>query len=72
MCEGEIRKTGESSGGMEKKGGYQPLNEGYTPLANRGYTPSGAQANSGPPKAPQGGSGQSSGGSGQGGDSAKK
>lgn len=43
------------SGGV-KKGGYQPLNEGYTPTEKRGYT-SGGQS-TGLPKAPVGGTGQ--------------
>ena len=65
MSEEGTKKT-EQGGGSEKKDryqqkGYQPLNEGYTPLANRGYRPTSPQASTNLPKPPQGGSGQSSG-----------
>ena len=65
MSEEGLKKTGKSSGVMEKRGGYQPLNEGYTPLINRGYRPTATQASATSPKAPTGGSGQSSGGEGK-------
>ena len=41
-----------------EKGGYQPLNEGYTPLDRRGYTPN-AQASTQIPPLPTGGTAQS-------------
>lgn len=46
-----------------EKGGYRPLNEGYSPSEQRGYVPVGS--NAGLPKAPPGGTGESSGSSGQ-------
>jgi hypothetical protein len=41
-----------------EKGGYQPLNEGYTPLGQRGYVPDAQILNQIPPL-PQGGTAQS-------------
>lgn len=41
-----------------EKGGYRPLNEGYSPKEQRGVVPTGTGGNL--PKAPTGGTGQSS------------
>ena len=57
-------KARPPSGDAGGKGGYQPLNEGYTPVSEqRGYQPGGPRAGSGLPKPPAGGSGQSGGSS---------
>lgn len=40
--------------------GYKPLGGGYQPLSKRDHKPSSNQNNSSLPKAPKGGSGQSS------------
>ena len=40
-----------------EKGGYRPLQEGYTPDGQRGYVPIGS--GDGLPKAPPGGTGES-------------
>ncbi len=61
MTEKGIAKTGQGGGGVKKKGGYQPLNEGYTPITYRGYRPTSTQGSTNLPRPPQGGSGQSSG-----------
>ena len=42
-----------------EKAGYRPLNEGYTPKEQKGYSPKGGQTSL--PKAPVGGTGQTSG-----------
>jgi hypothetical protein len=47
-------KTGGN--GKIEKGGYRPLNEGYSPKEQRGYIPSQSGRL---PKAPSGGTGQS-------------
>lgn len=39
-----------------EKGGYRPLNDGYSPAEQRGYVPNGSGG--GLPKAPTGGTGQ--------------
>ena len=56
-----MAKINRSNGDKSEKGGYRPLNEGYSPFEKKGYTPvsSGAKL----PKAPAGGSGESSSGS---------
>lgn len=54
---------------MEKRGGYQPLNEGYQGDVQRGYTPSGPEAVIDPANLPQDGTGQSGAGQGGSGDS---
>lgn len=54
-------------GGMDKTGGYRPLNEGYRPVGDgyqpgreeKGYTPTGTQTTSQLPTPPTGGSGES-------------
>jgi hypothetical protein len=49
-------KNDPDKGKIEK--GYQPLNEGYTPKEQRGYAPN--SLGGGLPKAPKGGTGESS------------
>lgn len=41
------------------KDGYQPLNEGYSPLLKKGYTPTTSQKPGSLPVPPKGGTGQS-------------
>lgn len=48
---------------VEMKKGYQPLDEGYQPSAERGYSPSGQGSQNVIPPLPTGGSAQSQGGS---------
>ena len=43
--------------GKIDKGGYRPLNEGYSPMEKKGYVP--ASQTGRLPKAPSGGTGQS-------------
>jgi hypothetical protein len=50
-----VAKNEDFGHGIEK-GGYQPLNEGYSPGDRRGYTPH--AHGTGLPKAPVGGTGQ--------------
>jgi hypothetical protein len=60
MCKAKgITKTGNSGGGMEKRGGYTPISEGYTPdkKMNCGYTPSVPEKGA-LPQPPAGGSGE--------------
>lgn len=60
MCKDKgIKKTGNSDGGMEKRGGYTPISEGYTPDKNikGGYTPAAPEKGE-LPKPPSGGSGE--------------
>lgn len=61
MSNGKGSNTGKSSGGMDKRGGYQPTNEGYQPQSGeKGYSPTQGSGNP-TPKPPAGGTGQSSG-----------
>lgn len=46
------------NGRQIEKGGYRPLNEGYTPQDKRGYVPKASGGSL--PKAPIGGTGQTS------------
>jgi hypothetical protein len=53
-----MAKNHKTSGnGKIEKGGYRPLNEGYSPTEQRGYVPSPQAGRL--PKAPLGGTGQS-------------
>lgn len=54
-----MKKSGEGGGGIQNKRGYLPLNEGYSPLTNRGYQAAGSQGSGTLPRPPTGGSGQS-------------
>lgn len=51
-----MAKRNNGSDPKIEKGGYQPLNKGYTPMEHRGYSPQDTSAP--PPKAPVGGTGQ--------------
>lgn len=51
-----MSKNNRSNDDKFEKGGYQPLNEGYTPREKRGYVPNDQGGNL--PKAPVGGTGQ--------------
>jgi hypothetical protein len=51
------KKNGDGTG---SKGGYRPLNEGYSAIDKRGYAGKGSATQS--PKAPQGGTGKTSSG----------
>lgn len=53
-----MAKNNQSNDDKFEKGGYRPLNEGYSPKEHRGYTPRDQGGNL--PKAPQGGTGESS------------
>lgn len=53
-----MRKNDRSDNGKIEKGGYRPLNKGYSPNEQRGYSPKAPCSNL--PKPPQGGTGESS------------
>ena len=53
-----MSKNSPSNGDKSGKSGYRPLNEGYSPLEKRGYVPASSGAKL--PKAPTGGTGESS------------
>ncbi len=52
-----MAKNNPNNNGKLEKGGYRPLNEGYSPMEQRGYTP--ATQSGKLPKAPAGGTGES-------------
>ncbi len=53
-----MAKEIQNNDGRFKKGGYRPLNEGYSAKEERGYTPKAPSGNL--PRPPQGGTGESS------------
>lgn len=53
----ERRTRSQDSGSGIERGGYQPLQEGYTPGNQRGYVP--VSGTGSLPKAPTGGTGES-------------
>lgn len=52
-----MAKDDKFDGGKFEKGGYRPLNEGYTPKEQRGYVPT--SQGGGLPTPPIGGTGES-------------
>ena len=53
-----MAKNNQNNSGQVETGGYRPLNEGYTPIEQRGYVPT-AQGGK-LPCPPPGGTGESS------------